>query len=184
MSRLPLPFHSDDIAALARSLKGQLSACGASPSHVELLNMLARARGCRNFQHFRAQFAARDRLETPSPVAESKPIDFIRVRRLLRLFDAQGRLVSWPSKHSHQELCLWALWSRLPARHVFTEIEINQELLSWHLFGDYALLRRWMCDYGMVSRTRDGSAYWRIERTPPPDALALIRYLRHEPIPE
>ena len=52
MSRLSLPFHAQDISALAKSLKGQIAATDRDPGHVELLNMLARSSGYRNFQHF------------------------------------------------------------------------------------------------------------------------------------
>jgi hypothetical protein len=47
-----------------------------------------------------------------------------------------------------------------------------------HRFGDSALLRRELFDGGWVSRTPDGSDYRRIEREPPPEALALIQHLR------
>lgn len=176
MSRTLLPFHSDDISALARSLKGQLANCESQPSHLELLNMLVRATGYRNFQHYRAQLAAQDRLENRPP--EPEPVDYARVKRLLRMFDLGGKLARWPSKRSQQELCLWVIWSRLPVRQVFTEREINLLLNDNHLFGDHALLRRWLCDYGMMSRTRDGREYRRVEKRPPAEALELIRQLR------
>ena len=178
MSRTVFPFHSDDISALARSLKGQIAACDHQPSHVELLNMLARAGGYRNFQHYRAQLAARDQLESRQPMSASESVDFVRVRSVLRVFDSDGRLVRWPSRRSRQELCLWALWSRLPAQEVMTESEINERLKADHLFGDHTMLRRWLCDYGMVSRTRDGREYRRVEQQPPPEALELIRRLQ------
>jgi hypothetical protein len=177
MSRTLLPFHSDDISALARSLKGQLANCESQPSHLELLNMLARANGYRNFQHYRAQLAAWDRLENRPPAPEPAPLDFVRIKRLLRMFDPEGKLARWPSKRSQQELCLWVIWSKLPARQVFTEKEINQLLTDNHLFGDHTLLRRWLCDYGMMSRTTDGREYRRVEKHPPPEALELIRQL-------
>ena len=178
MSRTLLPFHSDDISTLARSLKGQLANCESQPSHLELLNMLVRANGYRNFQHYRAQLAARDQLESCPPAPEPEPVDFVRIKRLLRMFDPEGKLVRWPSKRSQQELCLWVIWSKLPARQVFTEKEINLLLNDNHLFGDHALLRRWLCDYGMMSRTRDGREYRRVEKRPPAEALELIRQLR------
>jgi hypothetical protein len=178
MSRTLLPFHSDDISALARSLKGQLAKCESQPSHLGLLNMLVRANGYRNFQHYRAQLAARDLLENRPLAPESELVDFVRVKRLLRMFDPEGKLMRWPSKRSQQELCLWVIWSKLPARQVFTEKEINLLLNESHIFGDHPLLRRWLCDYGMMSRTRDGREYLRVEKCPPAEALELIRQLR------
>jgi hypothetical protein len=173
-----LPFQSDDISALARSLKGQLANCESQPSHLELLNMLARANGYRNFQHYRAQLAARSQLESRPPAQGPEPVDFVRVKRLLRMFDPEGKLARWPSKRSQQELCLWVIWSKLPARQVFTEKQINLLLNDNHLFGDHALLRRWLCDYGMMSRTKDGREYRRVEKRPPAEPLELIRQLR------
>ena len=178
MSRTLLPFHSEDISALARSLKGQLANCESQPSHLELLNMLVRANGYRNFQHYRAQLVARDLLENRPPAPEPEPVDFVRVKRLVRIFDPEGKLVRWPSKRSQQELCLWVIWSKVPAGQVFTEKEINLLLNDNHLFGDHPLLRRWLCDYGMMSRTRDGREYRRVEKRPPAEALELTRQLR------
>ena len=178
MSKTLLPFHSDDVSALARSLKGQLANHEAQPSHLELLNMLARANGYHNFQHYRAQLAAREQLENRPAAQEPERVDFVRIKRLLRMFDSDGKLERWPSKRSQQQLCLWVIWSKLPARKVLTEKEINVLLNDNHLFGDHPLLRRWLCDYGMVSRTRDGSEYRRVEKRPPAEAIELIRLLQ------
>lgn len=174
MSRIPLPFHTNDISTLARSLRDELTHCDHSPGHVELLNMLARGAGCRNFQHFRAQLAARDRLEASPPVV---PVDYVRVRRVARHFGPTGTMLRWPSKFSERQTCLWVLWSKLPPRQVMDEKQINQLLQAHHLFGDYALLRREMVDGGLVTRTRDGREYRRVERQPPPEAIELARHL-------
>jgi hypothetical protein len=175
MSRPTLPFAVSDISTLARALGSQLTRTGFQPSHVELLNMLARSAGFRNFQHFRTAHAARNRLEQaarPSPLP-----DHVRVAQVARHFDSVGRLVRWPAQLSHQDLCLWVLWSRLAPREASTERQISEALQQLHLFGDHALLRRALVDLGLVTRTADGRLYRRIERSPPPEALALIRYL-------
>ncbi|MFG1418287.1 DUF2087 domain-containing protein [Xanthobacter sp. V0B-10] len=179
MSRPVFPLAADDISAFARALRGQLARCDHLPSHLELLNMLARAGGHRNFQHFRAvaegaEDATPRAVQPPAgPVAE--PVDEKRVERVARLFDAEGRLTRWPGKESWRHLCLWALWSTLPAGETFAEREINARLNARHLFEDHALLRREMADRGMVWRTADGRAYRRIEQRPPAEARALIR---------
>lgn len=175
MSRPSLPFTVGDISALARSLKTELADRDHMPGHLELLNMLARGGGWRNFQHFRAQADAQTRLEASSP--PPPPVDYQRVRRVARHFDATGGLIRWPSKHTERQLSLWVLWSRLPARQSLGEKQINQILTEHHRFGDYALLRRHLVDDGWLTRTPDGSEYRRLERQPPPDALALIRHL-------
>lgn len=175
MSRTTFPFHADDMSALARSLKRELDGRDRAPGHVELLNMLARATGFRNFQHFRADLTARGRLDAAPPGPPPGPaIDHVLLARLMRLYDSDGRLTRWPSKASHRLPCLWVLWSEIPARQVFTEAEINRLLQARHLFGDHALLRRELCDHGLMVRTADGRQYRRVERAPPAQARALI----------
>ena len=175
MNRSVFPFYAGDISALARSLHNQLAGCDHVPGHVELLNMLARAAGSRNFQHYRAQVIAEKRLLHPREVPA--PVDFVELERLSRYFDANGRLIRWPSKFSHQEPCLWVLWSRVPPRKTLTEREMNELLIEHHRFEDPALLRREMKERTMVTRTLDGREYRRVERRPPDHAVALIRAL-------
>lgn len=180
MSRTTFPFSAPDMSALARSLRGQLQACDHMPGHVELLNMLARATGHRNYQHFRAQAAAQDRMTQAleSAPAPAEPVDHQRVERVARLFDADGRLTRYPGRQSQQLLCLWVLWSRIPAGAEFNERQVNEMLNANHLFGDHALLRRALCSWGLMWRTVDGRVYRRIERRPPADALTLIEHLK------
>jgi hypothetical protein len=175
MSKTLFPLHVDDISALARSLNHQIAGIEHSPSHLEMLNMLARSAGFRNLQHFRAQAEAHERLTSPDvPSAE---VDYVEVRRLGRFFDAKGRLIQWPGKLRQQIQCLWVLWSRLPARQPLTEHQLNQLLQANHQFGDPALLRRELYDHGLASRTPDCREYRRKERRPPQEAVALIRHL-------
>ena len=183
--RTPLPLHAEDISAFARSLGGQLAGLEQKPSHLQLLNMLARSAGYRNFQHLRAQGPPRTDLAqqtlppspTPSvPVAE--PLNENRLKRLARLFDAEGRLSRWPSRRGLEAPCLWVVWSRVPARRVFTEAELNEVLAGVHSFGDHPLLRRGMVDLGLMTRTPDGREYRRVEAQPTAEALALFEVLR------
>ncbi len=178
MSRVMLPYAVSDISALAKSMSRELAAADARPGHVQLLNMLARAAGFRNYQHFRVG------AETPQPPAGPPPvsppasvIDHALVERTARGFDAEGRMLRWPARDAQMRLALWALWARLEAGRVWSEIEFNAVLKPLHVFGDPALLRRALVSYGLVSRTDDCREYRRIEQPPPPDALALIRRL-------
>ena len=171
MSKLHVPFATADITALARSLREQLGKLDHTPSHVEMLNMLARASGHANFQHLRADAQAQARLTTEVP---EEPIDHSRVEKVLRHFDDAGVMIRWPSKTNHQMLCLWVIWSRIPAEQRFSERELNQFIIDAHSFGDHALLRRSLVDARMLARTPDGRLYRRIEKKPEPDALALL----------
>ena len=67
MSRTVFPFIAQDVSSLARALSRELEGVDSKPGHVQLLNMLTRSAGYKNFQHFRAQFDAQDRLEREPP---------------------------------------------------------------------------------------------------------------------
>ncbi len=170
MSKEAIPLAVADITPFARSLSRQLHAAQDPPSHLGLLNMLARAAGFRNFQHMRAARSAEARLALPNA-----PVDFKRVEKALQQFDAEGCLMRWPSKRYVQELSLWALWAVLPASQVMHEREVNGLLNKAHAFDDAAILRRSLIGMKLVSRQPDGSDYRRIEQAPPPEAVALIR---------
>jgi hypothetical protein len=174
MTRTVFPFTAKDVSALARSLRRELEACESTPSHLQLLNMLSRSAGYRNFQHFRAQFAAQARLESDAP---EEPVDHKRVEQAARHFDDQGRLATWPSRTNLQRLCLWGLWSRIPTEAVMTETQVSDRLRVLNGFGDHALLRREMFETGLLTRTPDGRQYRRVEQKPSADAAALIRHL-------
>ena len=76
-----------------------------------------------------------------------------------------------------QELCLWALWARLPRGAVQSERAVSALLDGWHLFGDAAVLRRDMVGLGLLSRQAGATDYRRVEQPPPPEARALIGLL-------
>lgn len=179
MSRTQIAFASADISALARSLKEQLTTLGEAPSHVQMLNILAKSAGYRNFQHLKAEAEV-------APVATAKvvpqppppePVNEARVARALNYFGSGEQLLSWPAKTSHQELCLWVLWARYPAREVMDERGISAWLNARHDFGDPAILRRTMVTMGLVTRTQDGREYRRVERKPPPELGPLLARL-------
>ncbi|WP_291326489.1 DUF2087 domain-containing protein [Desulfovibrio sp. UCD-KL4C] len=176
MSKTVLPFAVDDISAFARSLRRQLDGLEALPSHVEMLNLLVRASGFRNFQHFRVQHESIKILEAPK--SPSPELNLKLVKRLVRFFDEDGQLIRWPKKFSERIVCLWVMWSRIPAKQSFSEKEISDLLEKEHLFGDYALLRRELVDRGMVVRNTDGSQYKRLEVRPPLEALEVLSHLR------
>jgi len=179
MSRSAYAFHAHDISLLARSLIKQWGEHPSAPGHVQMLNMLVRASGYRNFQHFRTQAEI-----SPNPLpsgAAVPPADDAavsgEVKRLLRYFDDEGRLIQWPGKFSHRLPCLWSIWAGIPARRILAERQVNAFIRAGESFGDHVLLRRELVDYKMMWRTPDGSQYRRIEQVPPPAVRLLLRQL-------
>lgn len=173
MTRIALPLHTPDLSGFARRLHSELSAQEGPPGHLALMNMLARSAGFRNFQHFRAQTNAAERLDAPPPPV----IDLKAVERVRRYFDTEARLKIWPAKTGAQHLALWGIWAQIPKGQEWTERSFNTQLNALHLFGDPAILRRTLVERGMIARQPDGTGCRRIEQPPPPEAVALIRSL-------
>ena len=175
MPREPIPFATADLSAFARALARALAARppDAPPTHVELLNLIARAGGHRNLQALRASLrapaaplAAEDRTP-PAPLSEP-------ARKALRLFDSRGRLVQWPSKYAVQRQAMWLLWTRFEARRAYTEREVNEVLKAAHTFGDHATLRRELVNHKLLERKSDCSEYRRLPARPDPETRALL----------
>jgi hypothetical protein len=160
-----------DLSAFAKALRVQIAKAAASPSHVEMLNMLARSAGFRNYQHLKA-------VTDDAPPVE--PVDMTLVEKASRHFDTDGILLRWPSKNSLQLLCLWALWARMEPGRDYTDRDNTELLNGWASFGDHALLRRALVDMGYVARTPDGRTYRRIEQRPPAELSALLRRIVRE----
>lgn len=174
MPRSIFPMAIADISAFAKSMREQIDRLDHKPGHLEMLNLLSRAAGFTNYQHFRSAAKTTSVIENWNVVGEPEPVaDEKRVLHTLRVFDREGRITRWPGKRSQQELCLWYIWSKIPRAKTFTEREISEFLNTLHLFGDAALLRRDLVDLALMQRKRDGSDYRRIEKKPPPELRLL-----------
>lgn len=79
---------------------------------------------------------------------------------LRHLLDPYDRVTRWPKKAVEKQLVLAYLRGKLAPGTTYTERQVNEILDAWHLFGDYALLRRELFDKGLLHRTPDGRTYW------------------------
>jgi hypothetical protein len=187
MTRLLLPLATPDISAFAKTLKRSLDerheAGKPPPGHVELLNLLARGAGLRNFATLKAAALA-----APAPMAEATmptngaAIDLgslsPTVRKALMQFDGSGRLVRWPNKFSVQQMTMWALWTEFAARRSYTEKEVNAVLNAHHVFGDPATLRRELVNMKLLGRLADCSKYWKEPRRPDTEVRGFLQAWR------
>ncbi len=155
-----------DVSAFARALRREVA---DSAGHQIWLNRIARAAGYRNYQHLSA---LRRGAEAPA--------DARLLARARRSFDAAGRFAHWPARTQMQHLCLWAVWAHLPAASLMTEREVSRRINACTVLEDAALIRRTMVETGMVTRDQAGTAYQRVERTPPSEGRALIAALRQK----
>lgn len=175
MSRTQIPLRVDDLSPFAKTLRQGLAQHQGVPSHVELLNLIAKAAGFGNYQHLRADAEAADRL-----VAAAEPgprADLGQVTKTARYFDDDGVLTSWPSRLAHQTLSQWVFWSRIRRGETYDERGISDLIKGWHAFGDHAIIRRAMVDAKMLERNQNGREYRRIEQVPPPELAPLLVHL-------
>lgn len=189
MTRLLVPLATPDVSAFGKTLKNfldQRHAAGkAPPSHVELLNLLARAVGLRNFATLKkTALAAPATVPVDLPVATQKSdaVDLSTLsttaRKALLQFDDAGRLVRLPNKLSVQQMTMWALWTQFAAHRRYTEKEVNAIANAFHTFGDQATLRRELVNMKLLGRKSDCSEYWKEPQRPAPEVQAFLRAWR------
>ena len=183
-SREIVPLQVADISIFCKSLRQQLvDSTQLAPSHLTLLNMLARSAGHRNFQALKATPAPAvivPRTQLTSPIAITLPRGSTvppPLRRLLACFDTEGRLMRWPKKFAVQQIALWALWSRLPAQRDLTEKEVNRTIEKYHTYGDFATLRRELVNAKLLWRTTDCRTYRKEARRPNEEVRQFLQLL-------
>jgi hypothetical protein len=140
MTRLLVPFSTPDVSAFTKTLKSFLDERHANgkapPSHVELLNLLARAAGMRNFATLKQVVQAAPHSDKVQPTRinseNNEAVNAVNlasmsatVRKALIQFDDAGRLVRLPNKLSVQQMTMWALWTQFAANRKYTEKEVN-----------------------------------------------------------
>ena len=163
MTRDVIRLTIADLSHFTKTLRGVLP---DPPSHVEMLNHVAQAAGYKNFQHLRSA-------NTPEPQVDQRKVD-----RALRNFDDKGRFANWPAKTSMQHLCLWAVWALISPRVTMNEREISDVIDQKTAVSDAAQIRRSLVEMKLLTRTKDGSRYQRVEQPVPVEPRALISALR------
>jgi len=87
-------------------------------------------------------------------------------RELRPFVDDDGRLRQWPTRYKVQRMAADYLAARFEPGREYSEHEVNELLLDWHTFADWALLRRVLCDWRYMKREPDGTRY-RLRPMPP-----------------
>ncbi len=189
-SREIVPLVAADISSFCKTLRQQLTTADVAPvpSHLVLLNMLARSAGHRNYQALRAApLTAPVALETEVTVQKTIAFAAIAiprdeslsraVKRAVTHFDTAGRLMRWPTQFAVQQQALWALWVRLPAKRDMNEAEVNRYLSRYNTFGDFAILRRELVNAKFLWRTIDGRTYRKEARQADIESAAFLKTL-------
>jgi hypothetical protein len=80
-------------------------------------------------------------------------------RELRPFVDDAGRLTQWPTRQKVQRMAIAYLATRFESGREYREREVNEVLVEWHSFGDWALLRRLLFDWCYMDRESDGTRY-------------------------
>jgi len=83
---------------------------------------------------------------------------------LNRYLDKEGRVEVWPGKWKNRRMVAWYMTRGFEPGVRYSEQQVNGIIEGLHTFGDYAILRRTLCDLGLLARESDGSAYWLTEK--------------------
>ncbi len=67
-------------------------------------------------------------------------------------------LSKFPPKEKQRLVVLREIAGALKSEHIYNEKELNQTLKGY--YEDYALIRRYLIEYGFIDRKSDGSQYW------------------------
>lgn len=169
MSKNLIPFSCDDISALAKSLRKQLQCHESFPSHVEMLNILAKATGLQNFQQLRQQHVEQSSFAQPN-------LSMAIPKCLMPFMDTEYIMHTWPAKYSTQKKSLWFFWCRFQYQQSYSEQQVNDILKNFLAFDDFALIRRELCNHKLLKRTDDGRNYWRSSAKPPEGFEPLSDY--------
>lgn len=84
----------------------------------------------------------------------------IYYKKLENYYDADGRLIQYPSKRPMRIIALIKITEQIDANRKYTEKEINEIIRLNIAFSDIELIRREMFQYKLIGRLRDGSEYW------------------------
>jgi len=91
-----------------------------------------------------------------------------------RFMDENGRIKTWAAKNRFKYEILKYISTKFVNGRFYTEKEVNALIAEWHTFGDYFMIRRGLIDNGFLSRTKDGSRYWKEDRDNCKDIINLI----------
>lgn len=78
--------------------------------------------------------------------------------KIVNKYFSSGALIQFPSTEKQRLIVLREICARLKQDYMYSEQELNETLTE--IYPDYALIRRYLVDYGFIDRKQDGSQYW------------------------
>ncbi len=142
-------------AGAERAPDAERAANAERPVDVELVANAERAPGAEPATGGQATAIATRAIERNRPNSDDR-----ERQAVLRSFVRRGRVVSMPAGQSKRLVLLrWLRDECFAAGRVYPEREVNERLAAYH--EDFAMLRRYMVDAGLLTRSDSGSEYRR-----------------------
>ena len=82
---------------------------------------------------------------------------------ITRFIDKDGKVKTLGSKKEMRYEILKYISTKFENERFYSEKEINAIIDNWHTFNDYFLIRRELIEHHLLSRTKNGSRYWKEE---------------------
>ncbi|MFU0790741.1 MAG: DUF2087 domain-containing protein [Virgibacillus proomii] len=82
-------------------------------------------------------------------------------KKILEVYFKQGideRLDVFPSKEKRKLIVMQNISRHFEPSIIYSEMEVNEILKA--IYSDFAILRRYLIDYGFIERSRDCTKYW------------------------
>jgi hypothetical protein len=96
--------------------------------------------------------------QTATMVDERYNITNDEQEKIIKRYFSEGVLTKFPPKEKQRLVILREISNHLTLDHKYEEQELNQLLKGF--YDDYALIRRYLIEYGFLDRKTDGSKYW------------------------
>lgn len=98
------------------------------------------------------------------------------MQELIPFMNENRQLTALPAKYKKKLQAYYYLAGKLETGRQYTELEVNDILNQWAVFGDPATLRRELYNKRLLNRTYDGRYYWKEEEILPLEKF-IAKYL-------
>lgn len=83
------------------------------------------------------------------------------IKKILNVYFEGGRLKQIPKKEKKRMITLVYISKNFQKDKYYNEKEVNEVLKD--IFDDFVMIRRYLIDYNLVNRNKEGTRYWVVD---------------------
>ncbi|MCP1452317.1 DUF2087 domain-containing protein [Priestia megaterium] len=80
------------------------------------------------------------------------------MKKVLNIYFKEERLIQIPKKEKKRVVILLYISRKFQKNTYYTEKEVNEILKD--VFEDFVMIRRYLIDYKLLNRNKEGTKYW------------------------